>query len=436
MRYVDLWSVVAIGMCLAVGVGCASPQQVADGTRQRAEYVERYDASATEVERAVRAGLSEAGFEVLNTLQSEEGDDRVVRAQKGSPGDEDTVAAQIVVEPNADGPTTIYIDTMTSDGRTVDSASIVEGIRSALGGESAVAAAQPSGGTGSDETDAGGEEGGDESSGGDESASAFVEAVPQSSAYALVIGIESYRDLPPPTGAASDARRVAELLRDSFGLPGDHIRTLVDDRATRTDLESAIDWIAETVPDGGRIYFYYAGHGTPHPKKGTSLILPYEASQQTLTRTGLALDDVLAKLESSGAKSVVAFVDACFSGEGSRSVTTEGQRPTVPVELVDDQTKEGRTVLYAASKADQISGAGADGKGGLFTEHLVDALGTGSADVDGDGQITVEELDTYVTPRVARKAEELSRKQEPDLKLGPGGNDGADLSITWGLPVD
>ncbi|MFB6351425.1 MAG: hypothetical protein ABEN55_05845, partial [Bradymonadaceae bacterium] len=129
--------------------------------------------------------------------------------------------------------------------------------------------------------------------------------------------------------------------------------------------------------------------------------------------------------------------DACFSGEGGRSVTAEGQRPAVPVKLIDEaKNKQGRTVLYAASQSDQVSGANAAKTGGLFTAHLVRALGTGEADIDGDGQITVAELDTYVTPRVARKAEALSRKQKPALKLGPGIDDAESLSIAWGLPVD
>ncbi|MFB6372627.1 MAG: caspase family protein, partial [Bradymonadaceae bacterium] len=187
--------------------------------------------------------------------------------------------------------------TQRTAGGKADSSEVVESIRRAAGADTVVASsnAAQDGSSSAESGSSSGEQASsdppEDSEDGGGSSGKFVEAVPQSSAYALVIGIEKYRDLPAPTGAAADAKRMTELLTRSFGLPGDHVRTLVDDHATRTDLEAALEWVANSVPEGGRIYFYYAGHGTPHPKKGTSLVLPYEASQSNLTGSGLALDD-------------------------------------------------------------------------------------------------------------------------------------------------
>lgn len=435
MRY-HWWLLIGVwGWLFVTGPGCANPQRIADHTRQRAEYVERFAASRVAVDRAVREGLTVEGYDIVNTWSLEKESGRVVRARKGQAGSENAIWATVLIEagPGEEPLTRMHLQTQRMSG-PVDSSEIVESIKRAAGSDAVVTAAETrTDDASSSHADEADDSGDDERR--KETEPDFVEAVPQSSAYALVIGIEQYRDLPSPTGAAADAERMTALLTTSLGLPDDHVRTLVDDRATRTDLEGALEWVSQSVPDGGRIYFYYAGHGTPHPKKGTSLVLPYEASQSNLTGSGLSLDRILSILEKSGAKSIIAFVDACFSGEGSRSVTAEGQRPTVPVELVAE-TQKRRSVVYAASKSDQISGPNADKTGGLFTAHLVRALGTGEADIDGNGQITIAELDTFVTPRVAREAEKLSRQQQPDLKLGPGVDDPESLSVTWGLPVD
>ena len=50
-----------------------------------------------------------------------------------------------------------------------------------------------------------------------------LSATPQPNAYALVIGIEDYRDVPPVPGAEQDASRIVEVLRTTLGLPENNI---------------------------------------------------------------------------------------------------------------------------------------------------------------------------------------------------------------------
>lgn len=261
----------------------------------------------------------------------------------------------------------------------------------------------------------------------------LLSAEPQPTAYALVVGIENYRELPEPTGAKRDAETVATMFRKTFGVSSDQMRVLTDDEASKGDILAALDWLKESVPEQGRIYFYYSGHGAPLSEEKASYLLPYEATPETLEYTGLALDEVVARMEASKADEVVTFVDACFSGKGGRSVKKEGERPVVPVEGAEPEAK---SVVYTASGADQVSGPTEEGDSGLFTHHLVEAIGNGEADIDGDGRITLEEIDTYVTPRVERDAAELSREQKPALETGGEIRDPADVPLTWGLPTD
>jgi len=264
-------------------------------------------------------------------------------------------------------------------------------------------------------------------------ADSFVSVKPQPTAYALVIGIENYRDLPSPNGAAADARQVAELFETSFGVPGDQIRVLTDDEATRADIQASLDWIRDNVSVNGRIYVYFGGHGAPKPEEKASYLLPYEASTDNLSYTGLPLDGLVSSLRQSPAGDVVAFVDACFSGQGSRSVKREGTRPVVPTNMLEP---DGKTAVYTAAETDQISGPTERGDRGLFTHHLLRALGTGRADLDGDGQISAAEVDEYVSPRVERDAREMSREQTPTLVTGDSVDDPSNLILNWGLPTD
>jgi hypothetical protein len=253
---------------------------------------------------------------------------------------------------------------------------------------------------------------------------------PQRSSYALVIGVEDYRDLPATVGSRADAEAFVELLESSLGVPQENIRTLIDDRATKSDLEEAIRWVRNNVPQKGRIYLYFSGHGAPDPTTGKAYLLPYEAKSNNIAHGGMAIDDVLSELGKSQAGEVLAFVDSCFSGEGERSVLEEGIRPVVPIKEPDATSK---TVLFSASGAKQISGTTAEGTGGLFTHHLLNAIGNGQADVDGDRSISLGELASYVEPRVAREAKKLSREQNPTLSMGEALASPDDFLLVWGL---
>jgi hypothetical protein len=176
---------------------------------------------------------------------------------------------------------------------------------------------------------------------------------PQPTAYALIIGVERYREqMPVPAGARADAERFAEVARTTLGVPQRNIRLALDDRATKTDIEKHLDWLKANVPAGGRIYFYFGGHGAPEPAKGTSYLLPYDGDPAFVERTGVPLAGVLKALSRTRAKEVLAFVDSCFSGAGGRSVLPAGARPLV---VVKTPATVANVALLSASSGSEIS---------------------------------------------------------------------------------
>ena len=265
------------------------------------------------------------------------------------------------------------------------------------------------------------------SSGGDETA--LVSAAPQPASYALVIGIEKYRDVAAATGARYDAERFAEMARTTLGVPEDNIHTLLDERAGKSDIAKQIRWLQSNVPAGGRIYVYFSGHGAPDPTSGVSYIVPYDGDPQYLTESAIKMSEMLGDLEKTKAKDVLAIADSCFSGAGGRSVLAPGTRPLVRVQEVKTTA---RVALLSASSGAEISGPSADGRGGLFSKYLIDAIGSGQADINGDGQISLKELEDWIKPRVKREAKKANRDQTPNVQVGKKLGAPSDFIVSWG----
>jgi hypothetical protein len=266
-------------------------------------------------------------------------------------------------------------------------------------------------------------------SGGNGGTGALVMAAPQPASFALVIGIEKYRDVVAATGARRDAERFAEMVRTTLGLPEDNIRTLLDERAGKSDITKQVHWLQKNVPAGSRIYVYFSGHGAPDPTSGASFIVPYDGDPQYLAESAIKMTEILGDLEKTKAKDVLAISDSCFSGQGGRSVLAPGTRPLVRVEEVKTTA---RVALLSASSGAEISGPSADGKGGLFSKYLIDAIGSGQADMNGDGQISLKELEDWIKPRVKREAKKANRDQTPSVQIGKKLGAPDDFIVSWG----
>lgn len=263
----------------------------------------------------------------------------------------------------------------------------------------------------------------------------LVTGAPQRNAYALVVGVESYRDVTiDAVGAEADAARFAEVVKKSMGLPADHVRLAVGQRATKGDIDKHVDWLIANVPPGGRIYLFFSGHGAPDAAEGTPYLVPYDGDPAALQRTALPLQGILDRLAASKAEQAVAFVDTCFSGAGGRSVLPEGARPLVRVKEV--QVKEAASSasvsVLSASTGEQISGPIASKKHGAFSHYLALGIGKGEADTDGDGQVTLAELHSWVGPRVAREAKAQGREQTPQLRAARDSRP-ADIVVAHGV---
>lgn len=238
-------------------------------------------------------------------------------------------------------------------------------------------------------------------------------------AWAVIVGIESYREkLPAATGAEADARAFAELAKTTLNVPESNIKLLVGDRASRADLTGALtEWLPRNaVQPGGRIYVFFSGHGAPDVEDGTAYLLPWDANPAYIKSGGYSVQGLQDGLAALKGQEVFVFLDACFSGVGDRTVIAEGTRPLVPVREV---APVGSVVTFAASGAAQTTGAAPSGRHGLFSWHLLDGL-RGAADADRDGDIEIGELHAHVAAVVSAEARRQNREQTPTLAAPDG----------------
>ncbi|MFH1725633.1 MAG: ankyrin repeat domain-containing protein [Elusimicrobiota bacterium] len=240
-------------------------------------------------------------------------------------------------------------------------------------------------------------------------------------AYAVVIGIENYRErLPAVDFAASDAELVAKYLTKAMGFPEENVVTLLNERAAKSDLEKYLEqWLENNVEAGGTVFVYYSGHGAPSHKTREAFLVPYDGDPTYINKTGYALPRLYRTLAKLPADEVVVMLDSCFSGAGGRSVIAKGARPLVMVVTEPESLGKNIAVLSAASGT-QISST-YDPKGhGLFTYFLLKGL-QGKADLDEDGAVEIGELHGYLRPNVERVARKLyNTEQTPQLRVPKG----------------
>lgn len=236
------------------------------------------------------------------------------------------------------------------------------------------------------------------------------------SSYAIVIGIENYRQkLPKADFAVSDARLVSEYLSKVMGYPEENVVTLTNDYATHVDLIKYFEkWLPNNVERNGTVFIYYSGHGAPNPKTGDAYLVPYDGDPSFIDQTGYSLKRMYDALGKLPAKEIVVALDSCFSGAGGRSVIAKGARPLV-MNLQDNMVLPKNMTVLSASSGEQISSTYDEKGHGLFTYFLLKGIKNEDV-VKQDGTIAISDLFSYLKPQVERIArKQYNNEQTPQL---------------------
>ena len=231
----------------------------------------------------------------------------------------------------------------------------------------------------------------------------------------LIIGIESYQSLNKALYAANDANLFHDLMRDGMGVPSENIKMLSNNKATRSEILSALKfWLPAQVKAGKtHVYILFSGHGLTSDEDAQKYWLPFDVNKELLAETAVSEKWALAELQKLQAKSITIFLDSCYSGLARKGESLDPQTRGIMFKSALAHMPTNFTMI-SASAANQTALASDDFKQGIFSYFLTRGL-AGQADSDSNQRVTYGELIDYLSQKVDKKALSMNRRQQPQL---------------------
>ncbi|MFN0175857.1 MAG: tetratricopeptide repeat protein [Saprospiraceae bacterium] len=236
---------------------------------------------------------------------------------------------------------------------------------------------------------------------------------------AVVIGISDYQDpaIPDLRFADRDAEAFANFLRSPAGgsLDGDHLKVLTNSEATAGRIAEAFDALIEQATEGEQVIIYFSGHGDVEGKKISQpgFLLAWDAPSRVYMGGGTYslsfLQEIVSTLSVQNKAKVIVITDACHAGKLAGSQI--GGAQLTSANLAKQYANEMK-ILSCQPNEFSLEGEQWGGGRGCFSYHLVDGL-FGLADRNGDGFVSVGELDRYLEDKVT--AEAAPQSQVPML---------------------
>ena len=263
----------------------------------------------------------------------------------------------------------------------------------------------------------------------------------KASRSALIVGVGTYSvpEIPALPGVAVDMAS-ARAIANAMGIADQRITVLRDAQATKQGVLDALEQLAASTTEGGRVFIYFSGHGTrwyePTIAGCKEGLLSFD--YKTITNEEIAQRT---RRISEVADKVVVLFDACHSDgvSGSRArnpaVTRSIASGAVTAKfflkggadadacakpsnvktrgLLAESTRLGALsenfVQITSSRADEVSFD--SDKGGLATQAVRDCLLGKAVDRDGSGAVAIHDVE-----HCAQQIVEDKLKPFPDLK--------------------
>ncbi|WP_329254544.1 PQQ-binding-like beta-propeller repeat protein [Streptomyces sp. NBC_01478] len=246
---------------------------------------------------------------------------------------------------------------------------------------------------------------------------------------ALLIANYTYEDegLRRLTAPAHDAEALAEVLRDP-DIAGFDVTILVNEPHHR--IGEAVGAFFHDRRHDDLILLYFTGHGLKDDE-GRLHLAAANTRRDNLLFTSLPAEQIDRAMSGCLSRRQVLILDCCYSGAFPAAARlTKGD---ADVHTLQRFQGRGRTVLTASDatqysfEGDQVSGSAPQS---VFTRHLVLGLRDGGADLDGDGDITLDELYAYVHDRVVDEMPRQRPKKQDDVE----GRIVIARNVNWALP--
>ena len=241
----------------------------------------------------------------------------------------------------------------------------------------------------------------------------------QGKSWAVIIGIDKYLNLAGLAYAVDDAKSVARML----GRQGFTVTSLYNTQATKKAiLQELRQNLVAQVQKNDRVLIFFAGHIGETPGKGkqqpVGYMMPVDTEPGLLADTAISVDLLRELSESLPAKQVLFLIDICYGGIAGRS---QRSFPPMTSNYLKMIASEPARQLITAGGTGQQALAGPKWKHSVFTYYLLEGIGKGKGDLNGDGIIPASELFAFLDEHVQSAALTHKHVQRPEM---------------WGLSAD
>lgn len=225
--------------------------------------------------------------------------------------------------------------------------------------------------------------------------------------FLLSIGVSEYARGPSLVFPRKDAEAFAKTITQCYG-PTVNSTVLVDRDATRENILKTVQSIARQAKPEDQVLIYFGGHAITLPD-GVGYIVPADANWEDPKQTSLSMHTLGEAFHSINAKQKIMFADACYAG--SFDVFARRDMAAMVEKYRDLMNGQGEVVITAGTAKQAVMESHKVGHG-LFTYFLLSGL-RGSADLDRDSLVTVNELFTYLSSAVTAETQEHGVVQTP-----------------------
>ena len=234
-------------------------------------------------------------------------------------------------------------------------------------------------------------------------------------AWALIVGINAYRQADRLNYAVADARAVAAALP---GLGFQNVRLLLDEDATKAAIERTIyTEFKQKMGPQDRLFVFFAGHGiTVRLPRGDEegYLIPVDGDPNQPEITAIPMDEIRKIGKRVSAKHIFFAIDSCFSGFAiTRDIMPESLSDPEIAAALEEPVVQVLTAGRKGQRAIEEEGHG------LFTRRFLDGL-RGLADREGRGFVTATQLAAWLGPRVIRDS---GGRQHPQYSALDGEGD-------------
>lgn len=177
--------------------------------------------------------------------------------------------------------------------------------------------------------------------------------------FALLIGIDKYREIESVNNVVRDVRALREILIEKYSFKSTNIIELYNEEATHSQIESALRALTEKLDYYEALFIYFSGHGYIDDVLGISYWLPSDVGVDIPSNNRKHLDDselikksgfkigqeiIRGVMRMSRAEHIFIVIDATFTSEDVYK--DKGSASFLPL-----KSKKSRQLLTAGRKA-------------------------------------------------------------------------------------